>query len=76
MAQNTPSWSVTGSTETREIAPDGTPVQGVRVYFTTGLGQSGSVFIPQNQFTVVNVRAAVSDKAVLLDQVASLVSEQ
>lgn len=68
------SWQVTSTTETQEVDSAGSVVRGARVHFTTGTGQSASVFIPQAQLNVDNVRAAIAAKAALLDQVGTLTS--
>lgn len=75
---NTPgvtSWRVTGTTEATEIAPDGTPVRGLRVYYTTGTGQSGSVFVPKGQDTPDNIRSVIAQAAANLDGIMGLTSE-
>jgi len=68
------SWQVTGTTESRQFAADGTPVEGFTVFFQTGTGQQGTVFVPRNQFTVAAVRAAIMPAAALLDEVSALTS--
>lgn len=68
------SWQVTGQTERTDIAQDGTPVRGMAVYYTTGHGYQGSVFVPAAQYTADNVRAMIAAAAARLDQIGSLAS--
>jgi len=67
-------WQVTGQTEYTQVGQTGPPVAGVKVFFTTGQGHSGSVFLPSAQYNAANVRAAVQAAAVNMDQVGSLTS--
>lgn len=50
----------------------GNPVLGTIVYFTTGEGNQGSVFLPAAQYTVANVRKQVEAKAKLIDNVGNI----
>lgn len=70
------SWHVTSQTEFTQIGTDGTPVRGVKVFFITGTGQQGSVFVPASQYTPDQVRAQIEQAAQVADQVGSLSSEQ
>lgn len=65
-------WSVTGQTEQTQIAQGGSPVRGVQVFFTTGAGHQGSVFVPYAQYTLDNVRQMVSAAAAQMDAVGGL----
>lgn len=68
------SWQVTGQAERTDIAADGTPVRGMTVYFTTGAGHQGSVFVPAAQYTADNVRAMIAAAAARMDEIGSLTS--
>lgn len=68
------SWQVTSQTERTDIASDGTPVRGMAVYYTTGAGHAGSVFVPASQYTPDNVRAMIAAAAARLDAVGALTS--
>lgn len=68
------SWKVTGQNQVTEIQPGGTPTQGVRVYYTTGTGQSGNVFVPMTSYTPDGVAAAVAAAAATMDAVGTLTS--
>lgn len=68
------SWQVTGQAERTDIANDGTPVRGVVVYFLTGAGHQGSVFVPATQYTPDNVRAMIAKAAAQMDAVGALTS--
>jgi hypothetical protein len=65
-------WTVTGQLQTTQPDPAGRFVTGVLVSFTTGKGFSGSVFVPEAQYSVANVQAAIAAKAQQLDAVGSL----
>lgn len=68
------SWHVTGQAERTDIAADGNPVRGMTVYFTTGAGHQGSVFVPAAQYTADNVRAMIAAAAARMDEIGSLTS--
>lgn len=65
-------WSVQGSQY--KVAPDqsGALKPGQEVTFTTQYGEVGTVFLPDSQFNVANVQAAVAAKALVMDQVRAL----
>jgi hypothetical protein len=50
----------------------GNPVLGTVVYFTTGEGNSGSVFVPQSRYSVKTVHQMVSAHARTLDEVGAV----
>lgn len=52
--------------------PDGRPVDGVEVHFTTAKGNRSSVFVPRSTYSVENVAAAVRQHAAELDAVSDL----
>lgn len=68
-------WSVTGQTEQTQIAPGGTPVKGVQVFYTTGAGHQGSVFVPYTQYTQANVRNLLNTAAAQMDSIGALTSQ-
>lgn len=74
MAGMTPGggWEVTGQVE--GVKPDNTGkfVAGVTVSFHTNTGQTGSVFIPDTQYTPENVKRLVAAKADMMTAVAGL----
>ena len=61
--------SITGQVQTTEIGPGNRPVAGIRVYFKTGKGADGSVFVPEDRYTAANVLAAVRAAANAMDEV-------
>lgn len=65
-------WVVTGQSESTIINDSNNVVSGVTVYFRTGNGTAGSVFVPQNLYTPDNVRAMIAQKAAQLDAVDRL----
>jgi len=64
-------YTVTNQNETTDLI-NSKPVRGVRIYFTTGLGNEGSVFIPDAQYQPGPVQAALSMRAALLDTIGTL----
>ena len=67
-------WTVTSQTEQTQISAGGQPVRGVVVYFQTGQGHSGSVFIPYAQYNADYVRQQVASAAQQMDAIGSLSS--
>lgn len=66
-------WTVTGQTERDQIVPGGPPAKGQQIYFTTGNGQQGSVFIPYTQYANTDyVRGEIAKMAAQLDAVKAL----
>jgi hypothetical protein len=64
-------WAVTAQLQTTQLY-GGRFVKGVEVSFTTGAGNSGSVFVPEDQYNPGAVQAAVSAKAAAMDAVGGL----
>lgn len=62
MTQPTPkvNWHVASQSPGMGRLPGGPYVQGVNVAFGTDSGLSGTVFVPQDQYNVETVQAAVS----------------
>lgn len=58
---------ITDQQRTVEVVGSGQAVPGVRVSFSTGKGLSGSVFIPESQYTQANAIATARAQANLLD---------
>jgi len=71
-AQDTTTWRVTGQTEQTQIMAGGNPVRGVQVFYTTGAGHTGSVFVPYSQYTTDYVRDQVAAAAAQMDAVGML----
>ena len=67
-------WTVTGQNEQTNIQPGGQPVKGMQVFFTTGGGHAGSVFVPYSQYTTANVRNLINPVAAQIDAVGALSS--
>lgn len=65
-------WKVTGQVESTQVQVTGPPVPGVKVFFQTGAGHAGSVFIPQGRYNTTSVRAAVNAAAAQMDAVGML----
>lgn len=55
-----------------QVTPAGQVVTGVAVYFSTGKGNSDSVFIPDEHYNVDAVRKAVRARAELVDTIGDL----
>lgn len=66
-------WSIVSQQQqTRAVPGSNGPVPGYMVSFVTGYGTNGSVFIPNPQYTVDNVKAAVAAQVAALDAVSVL----
>ena len=66
-------WVITGQATDQVInTPSNQTVVGVTVYFLTGDGNEGSVFIPNNLYNPTNVHKRVHEKAMTLDAVGAL----
>lgn len=71
------SWEVTGQVaDQTTITTAGQVVTGHQVYFITGTGYRGSVFVPDEQYTPANVKTLINAAAARGDQVAELTSGQ
>lgn len=69
------SWTVTGQvTDQVRVTDAGQTIEGAQVYFTTGEGQTGSVFVPDTQYTEAKVRQMIEHRAAQLDAVFNLAS--
>lgn len=67
------SWTITATVTDQTINTDASQtVVGAYVYFRTGKGNTGNVFIPNNQFTIENVKVQVRATAKLLDDINDL----
>jgi hypothetical protein len=58
--------------DTYDFTAPGNPVLGTQVYFTTGEGNRGSVFVPQARYTINTVKTLVGAAAKDLDAVGSI----
>lgn len=58
--------------DTYDFTVPGNPVLGVQVYFSTGGGNTGSVFIPHSKYTPAHVRQIVGAAARTIDEVGNL----
>lgn len=65
-------WGIEYQQPSVDLGPDGRAVQGMKVGFVTGKGVHAFVFIPQNMYSVDNVRAALAAAAKQIDDVHSL----
>jgi hypothetical protein len=66
-------WKITAQlTDQVENTTAGQTVIGVRIYFITGSGNEGSVFIPNQQYTAKNVHSRVKVQAELIDEIGEL----
>lgn len=69
------SWQVTGQMETTQLGDTGQAVAGVRVFFRTGLGNTGSIFVPRASYAPDNVRGLISEAAAAADAIGQLTSD-
>ena len=67
-----PRWTVTAQQETRQQAPNGVFLPGVLVSYRTEAGIVGSVFLPDRDYTVENVRRAIAERVTLHNAVGEL----
>lgn len=66
-------WKITDQvTDQVQNTRAGATITGVQVYFVTGDGNEGSVFVMDQHYTAPNVRKAVQAKANLIDEVGAL----
>lgn len=68
-------WNVTAQNEGMGRKVDGSFTQGVAVQFQTNAGTSGSVFIPNSEYTPEKVRAAIADRVSMMHAVNQLTGE-
>lgn len=67
-----PPWKFQSQSATLGIGPDGKATEGYQVYFVTGSGQQGSVFVVRSLYNPANVAAAIAAHAAELEGVAKL----
>lgn len=65
-------WKVTSQQETTQAYPGQGIQKGVTVTFTLADGTTGSVFVPDSQYNVTNVQAAIAARAGQLEAVGKL----
>jgi hypothetical protein len=65
-------WAVIGQEEHTDLDQFGRPTKGMLVRFQTAQGVAGSVFIPQADYRVETVRAAVAQAVSAIDAVHQL----
>lgn len=72
MAGTDPAWTVISQAETMGITPTGAAGSGIKVTFRLADGTTGSVFVPDAQYTAENVRAAILARVAVLQAVKGL----
>jgi hypothetical protein len=73
MTTPAPTWKVSSQIEATEPDQAGQLVSGYRVYFTTGGGQAGSVFVPMAVYTNVDaVKELISNQVTAVHAIANL----
>ncbi len=72
MPMTTPAWEITGQAEQIKPTPDGRVTSGVTVTFRTAAGNTGTVFIPDAQYSPAAVAQAVGQRAAAMDAVSGL----
>jgi hypothetical protein len=63
---------ISQSPDQYDFTAPGDPVLGTVVYFQTGLGNNGSVFVPQSRYNAATVKTMVSHRAKLIDEVGAI----
>ena len=71
-SDSTPAWTITEQREDYRQLPSGQFGMGVVVTFRTAGGVTGTVFVPQDQYTVEQVKSLVGPRAAAMDAVAGL----
>lgn len=66
------SWHVTGDLPDQTFYIGSQPVTGHLITFTTGNGHTGSVQVPDDQYTPARVRAIIAAKANVVDEINAL----
>lgn len=67
------SWAITGQLDGQlQVGTAGQVITGTVIYFQTGEGNQGSVFIPQTRYDAKEVRKVVQVKADVMDEVSAL----
>lgn len=67
------SWQITNQVNGQTINDNaGNTIVGSYIYFTTGRGNQGVVFVSDAQRTEANVKTAVHNEAVLIDSIGML----
>lgn len=69
-------WTITGQVEGNQVTAQGRVISGTTVYLVTGNGDAGSVFVPEAQYNVEAVTAAVAARAAQLDAIHNLSAPQ
>jgi hypothetical protein len=68
-------WIVTGQDPDQVIVTNaGRPVTGTMIYFATGEGNTGSIFVDDGHYHPKPVHAALSARAALIDEIGQLSS--
>ena len=67
-----PKWTVYSQQETARPVAGGQVVRGILVTFRLVTGESGTVFIPDEQYQPEYVRAAISERAAQMQAVRNL----
>lgn len=77
MATDTDGWAVTSQAHDQVINTDaGQTVTGTYVYFLTNLGESASVFVPDNEYAQIHTtKEKLDHHARLVNRVRRLTSE-
>jgi hypothetical protein len=60
------------ATDQYDFTVPGNPVIGTQIYFTTGQGNQGSVFVPQSQYKETVIHSLVASYAKALDTVGGM----
>lgn len=65
-------WRVTSQQETREQDVTGNYADGWRIYFTTGAGHNGSVFVPVQLYQPARIADLIGQAAANIDAIGNL----
>lgn len=72
--QDAVSYTVTGQTERDQVQASGPPVRGVTIFYTTGKGNQGSVWVPYATYNQgpAQVAPIIAQAAGRMDQIGAL----
>ena len=72
MATSSTGWTVTAQHEDTQVLANGKVAHGVVVTFATAGGHTGTVFIPDADYTPDKARGLIAARAALMDTIGKL----
>lgn len=65
-------WRVDSQTQRQRVNANNALEDGYDIFFTTGEGHNGSVFVPASKYTPAQVKAAIDQAAAQMDAIGAL----